>query len=148
MAEPITISLSATAARFHANMHRFSGVTAGLTTNAVRDTALQALAAARAGTPVDTGALRKAWRGPRREATYTYSFGNTQHYAPTLEYGLYTRVGPRTTQGGGATVGDYVIAPGIFSKQAPVGMLRKALAMAKPGLYQRILTAHQRTWGQ
>ena len=145
----ITISMQATAARFKASLQQFTKATNDATTTAVQITALNTLGVTRVQTPVDTGALRASWRGPRSRGKYTWSYGTTLPYAPVLEYGLYTRVGPRTTHGGGADLGEgFIIGAGIFSKQAPIGMMRKALAVAKPGLYQRLITAHQRQWGQ
>lgn len=64
-------------------------------------------------TPVATGHLTRAWSS----IDYLdggYSFGNTAIYAPVLDKGRYPGVGPRTVQTG----------EGIFSKQAPQGMIQ------------------------
>ena len=67
-------------------------------------------------TPVATGHLIRTWSNV--DFNYGgYSFGNKAAYAPVLETGGYPGVGPRTVQ----------TERGIFSKQAPDGMLAPLL---------------------
>lgn len=61
------------------------------------------------------GALKVAWLlGPNPVG---YEITNDKPYGPVVEFGLYPGVGPRTIE----------TSDGIFSTQAPVGMVRLTL---------------------
>jgi len=63
-------------------------------------------------TPWKTGALKKSW-SPLQKHAQGLSFQTDKPYAMVIEEGLYKGVGPRTIQ----------MSKGIFSRQAPEGML-------------------------
>ena len=97
--------------------------------------------------PVDTGALRANRSPVRRVGRLTYATGYTLPYAPVLEYGGYRGVGPKTVElGGGAIDEEFIAGAGIYSRQAPLGWVRKALAQARPLLAPTILDLVQRGW--
>ena len=82
-------------------------------------------------TPVDTGRLKASWGPVTKRGHLAYGCGNPRHYGSTLEYGGYPRVGPRTIRLGGGILGaGFVAGAGIYSQQAPLGFVRKALAGA------------------
>jgi len=68
-------------------------------------------------TPVDTGALKSSWSAVKRTSG-GFSFENDKEYAVIVEEGRYTGLGPRTVRQQG----------GIYSRQAPGGMLAPILA--------------------
>lgn len=82
----------------------------------VRAVALTVYNRIRARTPVDEGALRTAWRYRANPARIRIS--NSKEYAGVVEFGGYRGVGPRTVAGNG----------GIYSRQAPRGMVRITVA--------------------
>ena len=90
--------------------------------------------------PVDTGRLRASWPPPTpRGSELIWGTGTTLAYAPTLEYGGYARVGPRTIQLAGGDIGEgFVADEGIYSKQAPLGFVRRALANAAKSYRNRL----------
>lgn len=67
-------------------------------------------------TPYRTGHLKRGW-GAVRPTAKGFSFSNPVEYAGILEEGLYPSVGPRTI----------ALAGGIYSRQAPGGMLTPLL---------------------
>ena len=78
--------------------------------NAVRKIAI-------GNTPVKTGETKRRWS----EVSFTgggFSFGLGVDHAVVLEQGLYRNVGPRTVE----------TEAGIFSRQAPSGMISPILA--------------------
>lgn len=99
--------------------------------------------------PVDMGRLRRSWPPPTSRGTpLAWGTGTHLHYAPTLEYGGYKGVGPRTVQlGGGDLVAGFVAGAGIYSRQAPLGFVRRALAEAAPQTMLRMQTLLRRQWG-
>lgn len=100
-----------------------------------------------ATTPVDTGRLKRSWSPVTRRARLTWGFGTSLYYAPILEYGGYTRTGPRTVALGGGELGaGFVAGAGIYSTQAPLGFVRKALAQTAPVLRRRIPEVVARAW--
>jgi len=98
--------------------------------------------------PVDTGHLKASWSPVRAVGSLAYACGTNVHYAPTLEYGGYPRVGPRTIRLGGGEIGaGFVAGPGIYSQQAPLGFVRKALAGSVRQLRLRIRNVLKQGWG-
>jgi hypothetical protein len=93
-------------------------------------------------TPVDQGYLRAAWNislnepkfittpGEKGSSELSENLGffprvyitNGLPYAAVVEYGLYRGLGPKTREGSNPTTGG-----GIFSSQAPVGMVEVTL---------------------
>jgi hypothetical protein len=70
----------------------------------------------RTRTPVDTGNARQGWRLQLRPGAAVIL--NRVRYVEVLEFGGYRGVGPKTQRGPG----------GIYSRQAPRGMVRRTLA--------------------
>lgn len=98
--------------------------------------------------PVDTGRLKASWSPVSQRGTLAYGFGTQVHYAPTLEYGGYPRVGPRTIRLGGAPLGaGFVAGAGIYSQQAPLGFVRKALAGSVRQFRLRMRNIVRQAWG-
>ena len=98
--------------------------------------------------PVDTGRLKASWNPVRAAGDLAYACGTDVHYAPTLEYGGYPRVGPRTIRLGGGELGaGFVAGPGVYSQQAPLGFVRKALAGAVRQFRLRIRNVPKQGWG-
>ena len=102
-----------------------------------------------AKTPVGaTHRLQRGWKSPVRFGRLAFKIATNVPYAPILEYGGYTGVGPKTVKssprifGSGITVGG-----GIFSTQAPHGMIRRTFAEEGQRLIGEIRIAHQRRWG-
>ena len=99
-------------------------------------------------TPVDTGNLKARWGPVSERGTLAYGFGNPTDYGSTLEYGGYTKVGPRTIRmGGGALGAGFVADPGIYSRQAPLGFVRKALAQSVGQFHLRLRNILRTAWG-
>lgn len=98
--------------------------------------------------PVDTGALRRSWTPPaHRGGPLLWGFGTDRHYAPTLEYGGYSKVGPRTIHLGGGHLGaGFVAGAGIYSTQAPLGFVRKALAQVCPAFREAMRVVVRTAW--
>lgn len=98
--------------------------------------------------PVDTGRLKASWSPVSPRGPMAYGTGTNVHYAPTLEYGGYTKVGPRTVRLGGAPLGaGFVASSGIYSLQAPLGFVRKALAGSVRQFRLRMRNILRSAWG-
>lgn len=69
--------------------------------------------------PKSSPRLKDSWSQAETQGDRVI-FGNSRPYAFVLEYGHYEGVGPRTVAG---TYGGESAHSGIFSKQAPQGML-------------------------
>lgn len=98
--------------------------------------------------PVDTGFFRDHW-GPvtERGSALSWGFENATPYGPTLEYGGYRRAGPRTVALGGGDLGaGFTAGAGIYSRQAPLGFVRKALAHACPPWHRRLENVVRQAW--
>lgn len=97
--------------------------------------------------PVDTGDLSRNRLTPYSPAPRVWATGYTLPYAAILEYGGYTRVGPRTAHVAGGNIGaGFAGQAGIYSKQAPLGWVRKALASVEKTFHARVLTAARAAW--
>ena len=98
--------------------------------------------------PVDTGALKRNRRAVQQTGPLTWETGYDLPYAPILEYGAYRGVGPKTVALGGGDLGaEFVAGAGIYSKQAPLGWVRKALVSQAKPLRKRLATAVHAAWG-
>ncbi len=98
--------------------------------------------------PVDTGRFKARWGPVHQVGPLAYACDNPVHYGPTLEYGGYPRVGPRTIRlGGGPLGGGFVAGPGIYSQQAPLGFVRKALAGSVRQFRLRMRNVLRKGWG-
>ena len=128
----VGLNLGALAASFEAKLTR---LTAAVRTGGAKATEAQMRDVHRVivlTSPVDTGALRASWTPPTaRGSDLIWGTGTSIAYAPTLEYGGYRRVGPRTVELGGGDLGvGFVAGAGIYSTQAPLGFVRRALVGA------------------
>lgn len=114
----------------------------------VKEIAYRVRTRLRAYTPVDTGRLVGNWAGPTKTADNEYTVSNDTPYAAVVEYGGYPGVGPRTVELQGRDLGEgYNAEPGIYSLQAPHGMVRRALADEARNL--KLLTdAIKKNWGK
>lgn len=109
-----------------------------------------------AGTPVDTGDFKAAWRPPSRIAPLHWiAAANDSVQAFALEYGSipgqypWPNVGPRTVHGGGVIgEGFSDAAPNIYSSQAPIGMVRRALAAQAPVFRKMVLDLVRDSWSR
>jgi hypothetical protein len=70
-------------------------------------------------TPVDTGRLRQGWQIEKTKDGYRIF--NALPYAEVVEFGGYKGVGGKTVSNSG----------GIYSRQAPTGMVRVSIADIK-----------------
>lgn len=111
--------------------------------------ALQIFSGVVSRTPVDDGHLRAAWNISINNEEYVTTPGgkgnwnlptdlgrfpiiyitNGLPYAAVVEYGLYPGIGPKTVAGNNPTTGG-----GIFSRQAPVGMVEVTIAEIQAGI--------------
>ncbi len=97
--------------------------------------------------PVDTGRLRRSRTRVHKLRALTWGTEYPLPYATTLEYGGYGRVGPRTMRAGPGELGaGFVAGAGIYSQQAPLGWVRKALAAVNDPWRQRIHAAVRQAW--
>lgn len=97
--------------------------------------------------PVDTGNLSRNRMTPYSPEPRVWATGYSLPYAAILEYGGYMRVGPRTAQVGGGNLGaGFTAGAGIYSRQAPLGWVRKALASVEKTFHARVLAAAQAAW--
>ena len=100
-----------------------------------------------ATTPVDTGRLKASWSPATNRGRLTWGFGTHLDYANKLEYGGYTGVGQRTMRLGGGDLGaGFIAEAGIYSRQAPLGFVRKALAKNAPQFLLRVENVVRRAW--
>lgn len=97
--------------------------------------------------PVDTGALKRSRTRSRRRGKLRWQLDYPLPYAPILEYGGFRGIGPRTIHAGPADLGAGFQAPaGIYSKQAPLGWVRRALVATEKPWHERIHNAIRQAW--
>lgn len=72
----------------------------------------------------ETGRLKGSWTRPKKTGKQQWSFYNTQDYAIKLEKGLYDRKMVVATRQDGTPGRLYLGDGGVFSKQAPGGIVR------------------------
>ena len=141
------VSMQIDVARFNARLHRYIQASGRDADAAVLQITTDVLADTQESWPVDSGASRAGWWGPRRIGLASYQIGNPYVYAKVLEYGSYTGVGPKTEAHGGTQLaGVGAVAPGIFSTQAHAP-LRRALSKNYRAM-GKILKALKQQWGR
>lgn len=148
MSDGIAISMTATAARFESRMQGFARRVMTDGSPAVQAQIQNVRQVLIATSPVATGFFRDHW-GPvtQGRTPLTWRVQNPTPYGPTLEYGGYRGVGPRMIALGGGDLGEgFTAGAGIYSRQAPLGFMRRALAQAAPQLRQRIHTVVRQAW--
>lgn len=97
--------------------------------------------------PVDTTRLAMSRSPAHSPQPLTWATGYPLDYALTLEYGGYPSVGRKTIRLGGGPLGaGFVGGAGIYSKQAPLGWVRRALASVQGPFHARILAAVRQAW--
>ena len=127
---------------------QFLATTTQDTKRIVFEVAAQVLGDTQAGWPVDTGASRAGWAGPRQVAPLAYQISNPFRYSSTIEYGGCNSPGAKTEYFAGELLdGTIQINPGVYSRQVPAAPLRRALAKSYGEISQRIAESHQQRWG-
>lgn len=115
----------------------------------VRESATRVRAEVVARSPVDTTRLQASWLAPVRAGALAWKIATTVPYAPVLEYGGYPGVGPKTVAVTGSQDLGFGLTPprsGIYSRQAPHGWVRKALANEGNRLLAGIGQTLQQEW--
>lgn len=148
MPDTMRLDYAPAAQRFGGRIRDYSTRLATRSRQVVRDQMEAVRASIVATTPVDTGALRESWSPVTQgRDALTWRVSTDLPYAPVLEYGGYPGVGPKTVALGGGTIGaGFLGEAGIYSRQAPLGWVRRALAHAAPGFLQAIGRAVTQTW--
>ena len=152
MPDGLTSTIGAMAARFGSKAGQYATLLHQQGEQVVRTQALSVREVIVQTSPVDTGFLRQHWSPVRQGATpLTWSTSTDVPYALTLEYGGYTRVGrsmpPKTVRlGGGALGAGFTAGAGIYSTQAPLGWVRKALVQAQPQYMLRLQRLVHEAW--
>lgn len=91
------------------------------------------------GWPVDTGASRAGWQGPTKVGHAHYRLRNDYDYAPTIEYGGYPGVGPKTEKVGSHVLpGGVAVNAGIYPSQRPAAPVRQAISKRSLPLHEAI----------
>ncbi len=148
MADIVSISVTASAARFASRLTQLKSYVETQGARAVEAQTRNVRQVVINTSPVDTGALKASWGPVTSRGPLAYGFGTAKDYASTLEYGGYPRVGPRTVRLGGGELGaGFVAGAGIYSQQAPLGFVRKALAAATPQFRLRLQNMLRQGWG-
>lgn len=150
MADGITLTLAGVSARFTSDMGRFAQRVRTDGANAVRAQMVNVRQVLIATSPVDTGFLRAQW-GPVGESgagsLLASRVTNPTPYGPVLEYGGYRGVGPKTVALGGGALGlSFQAGGGIYSTQAPLGWVRRALVSAWPQYQRRLNNVLRQAW--
>jgi len=97
--------------------------------------------------PIDTRALQKSRTRVHKRGKLRWSTEYPKDYAGVLEFGGYPGVGPRTMKAGPGDLGaGFTARAGVYSKQAPLGWVRKALAQSEAPWHARIYKAVQQGW--
>ena len=136
-------------ARLAQRLAQFLATTTEDAERIVAGVALQVLADTQAGWPVDSGASRAGWAGPRQMAPLAYQISNSFRYAPIIEYGGCVSPGAKTEYFPGELLdGTIQINPGVYSRQVPAAPLRRALAKSYGEISQRIAESHAQQWGR
>jgi hypothetical protein len=146
----LTLDMTTAATQFAQDMQRFVQQVRANATTAVHAQMAATRAVLVSTSPVDTGALQGQWGAVQDDSSgdvIAASVENTAPYATILEYGGYRGVGPRTVQLGGGDLGaGFVAGGGIYSRQAPLGWVRRGLAQARAPYRQRLLQAVHTAW--
>jgi len=152
MADGLTSTFGATAARYTSKLSQFGGLLRQQGSLAVKAQATSVREVIVRTSPVDTGFLRAHWSpAQQRGDPLTWGTSTDVPYAPTLEYGGYRRVGraqpPKTVRLGGGDLGaGFIAGAGIYSTQAPLGWVRRALAGAHPQYMLRLQNMLRDAW--
>lgn len=144
----ITMNATATAARFTSRLHAFGRYVESAGADAVEAQARSLHAVIVQTSPVDTGRLRESWAPPHeRGSPLIWGTETAVEYAGILEYGGYRGVGPKTVALAGGDLGaGFVAEGGIYSQQAPLGFVRRALAAMLEPFKLRLSGMLQQGW--
>ena len=142
------MTMTATATRFASRLQGFARRMADDGSKAVQAQAVALRAELVATSPVDTGYLRAHWSPVTPGSSpLAWKVQNSAPYAPILEYGGYRGIGLKTVGLAGGSLGaGFVAGAGIYSRQAPLGFVRRALANTAEPLRVRIRTLLGRAW--
>ena len=144
----ISINAGAMAAKFESRMRTVADKMRELGNKATHDQMVSTRQIIINTTPVDTGDLQAAWSPVGAAGDLAYQVTNATLYGPILEYGGYRKAGPRTVQLGGGDLGlGFVAAGGVYSRQAPLGFVRKALVASWQPWNLRLRNALSLAWG-
>jgi hypothetical protein len=99
-------------------------------------------------TPVDTTQLQTNWSGVTpAPGDIGWQVTNNTIYGAVLEYGGYRRARRKTIQLGGGDLGHgFYAGSGVYSKQAPLGWVRRALSNSWDPWSVRLRNAIQAAW--
>jgi hypothetical protein len=143
----LSLDYGPAAQQFTQHMQAFHGLLLLTADQAVQQSLEEAGRMLDATVPVDTGRLRASRTTVHKLRPLTWATGYTVDYAPVLEYGGYPRVGPKTVHLGGGEIGaGFTGGPGVYSKQAPLGWVRRALAAHRDPFLARVQTAVKQAW--
>lgn len=143
----LTMNYTAAAARFDSRLRAYGNRVREQGEKQTHDQMVSTREVIVQTTPVDTGALQKDWGPVTQRGPLTWGVSNSKDYAVILEYGGYRKAGPRTAQlGGGALGEDFVASAGVYSKQAPLGWVRRALAAASAPWNVRLQQVMRQAW--
>lgn len=92
------------------------------------------------GWPIDTRASRAGWQGPTKVGHAHYRLRNDYDYAPTIEYGGYTGVGPKTEKVGSHVLpGGVAVNAGIYPSQRPAAPVRRGISKRTLPLHEAVV---------
>ena len=154
MPDGFTSTVGAMTARFASKAGQYAVLLRQHGEQAVRTQAVSVREVIVQTSPVDTGFLQRHWSPVRQDMTpLSWGTSTDVSYASTLEYGGYTRIGrsmpPKTVRlGGGALGAGFTAGACIYSTQAPLGWVRKALAQAQPQYMLRLQRMMHEAWGR
>ena len=154
MSDGFTSTVDATAARFTSKLGQFATLVQQQGSLVVKTHATGIREAIIRTSPVDTRFLQAHWSpAHQRGDPLTWGISTDVPYAPTLEYGGYHGIGkrmpPRTVRLGGGDLGaGFTAGAGIYSTQAPLGWIRKALAQAQPQYLLRLQNMLREAWAR
>jgi hypothetical protein len=147
MPDLLTLDYLPAAERFAADMRTVGQRLLTAADGAVRQTMEDAGAYMDETVPVDTGALSRSRTREYSPRPLTWATDYPLAYALTLEYGGYRSPGPRTVQLAGGDLGaGFLAGAGVYSRQAPLGWVRKALVHMGPTFHERIYAAVREAW--
>lgn len=102
----------------------------------VAETAAEAFSGIVEKTPVDTGRARASWQLQPIDRFSWRIVSESTSYIHILEYGFFKGVGPKTVQTG----------EGIFSSQAPAGMVRITIMELEKEFQRDLANAVETGW--
>ena len=145
----ISINAGAMAAKFESRMRTIGQKVREGGSKAVQSQAKSLRQVIVNTTPVDTERLKGSWsQATQFGDELTWQVSTDVPYATILEYGGYRNPGPRTARLGGRDLGaGFIAGPGVYSLQAPLGWVRRALAGTVAPFRLRLREVLRQAWG-